>query len=1043
MYNAYITGTEQQAREYSKSLQTLFLNRFHGKGGLVAILSIIKSLTENFPPPPDKDATSADTERRLSIAANLKRAFHLIKLFTTESMINDSPQSAHLTNRDRHKESGHYFLMSAFLTDTRASCLPVLTNMLSLLNKLDKPVAQPLLSTLSDLILGGPEEFQTEHNKPDGEPSEDIIQRICLHGFDRAEAYAALMTHNNGENAALHYLHNRRANITNSPPVPNERPFPGDYSPGVTLSPMFFPTTGELPVPNFALQPETFGASADSHMEIDTPNPESASTMDKGKGKEVPESRIETLTRLRAEFSANLENYITDILVYHPDLPFELARLIKSVGKWEPAEFRQEKMLELAARLASLEDDKATKAKEIAACAHVLGLLLNEPRYYNSAESGIVEFLDSFVGFLTIEEGMETPWIASVAFIIEVVIREVEWRQCRKKYDPTHAPPEVAEIEPEFYERLLAKLIDVLKSDLTDETVIVCVLRLLVHLTREGKYSQIFRERNGIQALLQLNHKYAGKNTLKISESSIIIIRHVVEDDKIVLATMRSVIQNVLDMGANRGRHVDLNELLRNKFPEVLRNPELFGHAVEQLAKLFPGWTSSHPNNHKLTKKQPDAPTAANPETAKLDAEAESKESKPVPPETPKKSTLELNYSTGVVQTLLTELLNHHADTETAPKKDVAPVVGTNGSPPEGETNPVPNVPRTKLTPDECKEYAYTLFLLQAIAELVGSYNNCKLEFVNYSRRGQIRDPQTPSKPRSMMLNYLLNDLLPTGSVSSSSVPSQDMDFEKKRGISMLVANVVQSLCKKTPEFYEHDERPDLLVTVRKFVLEGIARSFKEILATVGPAQLRYSRYTSLADLCRKLLSTQSPYVPPTYAMDGFGTSEMAKLMFEKGFIGLLTSVVADIELDFPEVRVVVNDILASLKDLTTYVNRLATNSSIELGNTSGDVDEISTASSVSEEEEEMQDRDETPDVFRNSALGMLQGVVEDDGRNHHHHLHHHHLGFHEYHDEEMDYDEEDDEDDDDDDDLDETGSEDEEMDEDGEDDMNVRPILI
>jgi E3 ubiquitin-protein ligase HUWE1 len=163
----------------------------------------------------------------------------------------------------------------------------------------------------------------------------------------------------------------------------------------------------------------------------------------------------------------------------------------------------------------------------------------------------------------------------------------------------------------------------------------------------------------------------------------------------------------------------------------------------------------------------------------------------------------------------------------------------------------------------------------------------------------------------------------------------------------------------------------------------------------------------------------------------------MAKLMFEKGFIGLLTTVVADIELDFPDVRSVINDILASLKDLTAYVNRLASNSTIELGNTSGDVDEISTASSVSEEAEEMQDRDETPDVFRNSALGMLQGVVEDNGHNHHHHLHHH-LGYQDY-DEEMDYDEDDEDEDDEDDDLDESGSEDEEMDVVDVDDMNVR----
>ena len=167
--------------------------------------------------------------------------------------------------------------------------------------------------------------------------------------------------------------------------------------------------------------------------------------------------------------------------------------------------------------------------------------------------------------------------------------------------------------------------------------------------------------------------------------------------------------------------------------------------------------------------------------------------------------------------------------------------------------------------------------------------------------------------------------------------------------------------------------------------------------------------------------------------MDIASSSEMAKLMFEKGFVGLLTNVVADIELDFPDVRVVINDILSSLKDLTISINRLAANSSFEAGTAIGDIEEISTASSVSEEAEEMQDRDETPDVFRNSALGILQGVVEDAG----HRNHHHHLDFHDY-DEEMEYDEDEEDDDEDEDDL-ESGIEDSEMEEDDVDDeMNV-----
>ena len=1028
-------GVDTGQPGYDKSLQTLLVSRFHSKGGLTALLDIVKSLAESLPSL-DKD-NPADNERLLSTAANLKKLFSLIRLFTTDSIINESPQSGYLTNRDRFKDQSNYFLVSTFLTDTRATCLPVLTDLLSLLNNLDKATTQPLLMTLCDLILGGPEEFHSDAGKYENEPEEDTLQRLSQHGFDRGHAYAALMAHGNVEAAALEYLLSRRNVVP--PPQPGDMsrspspPFNARMDEFEQLAPPFPELPGQPVNPQGDIHAMDIDPSDESRMDIDPPNPEatSNSSADKGKATEIVETRAETLARLRTEFSSNLENYVTDILVYHPDLRFELARLIKSVGKWESNEWIQERMMELAARLASMEYDKPTKAKEIAACAHVLGLLLSEKRYYDNAEANIVGFLDSFVGFLSVEEEMETPWISSVSLIIEIILREIEWRQCKKRQDPTFNI-DIPEIGPEFYHRLLDKLIDILKSDLVDDTVILCVLRLLVRLTRDGQYARIFREQNGIQSLLQLNHRHAGKTTVKVTDPSIIIIRQIVEDDKIILATMRSVVQAVLDGSANRGRYIDLSELLRNKYAEVLRDPDLFSHAMEQLAKLV-GWSSSNPNSHKLSKKQSEQAIA---DTPKLENDVEVKDAKPVPPETPKKSTLELSYSSGVVQILLTELLSHHADAIPSTKREEAPVSSNTNSVQGTDSNNVAlNQSHTKLNPEESKEYAYTLFLLQALSELLGSYNNSKLEFVNYSRRGQSREPLTPSKPRSMMLNYLLNDLLPTGNASYTAHASQDMDLERRRGISQLVASVISSLCKKTPEFYEHDDRPDLLVNVRKFVLEGIAKSLKETLASTGPAQQRYSRYTSLAELCRKLLSSQTPLAMAQMPIDVASSFEMAKLMFEKGFVGLLTSVVADIELDFPDVRVVINDILSSLRDLTTSVNRLAATSSFDAGSATGDVEEISTASSVSEEEEEMQDRDETPDVFRNSALGILQGEVEDNG--HRSHNHHHHLDYQEY-DEAMDYD--DDEDDDDDNDDLESGSDDSEMDEeeDGDDEMNV-----
>jgi E3 ubiquitin-protein ligase HUWE1 len=525
---------------------------------------------------------------------------------------------------------------------------------------------------------------------------------------------------------------------------------------------------------------------------------------------------------------------------------------------------------------------------------------------------------------------------------------------------------------------------------------------------------------------LKTVHRHAGKPGLKLYDPSIIIIRNIVEDDKVVLATIRSSILHALEHSGQRGRPIDLTELLRNKHAEVLRNPLFFSQAIEQTAKLYQ-WSSATPAIRRLAKAQSN--NTAESSIGKDDNLPEGKDGKSAIFDTPKKPTLELGYSSGVVQILLTELLAHQSESS-ATSKDLS-IVSTSSdkSAESGNVNgtSTPSNP-PKLQQEEMKHYAYTLFLLQTLSELLGSYNNCKLEFVNYSRRGQPREPLTPSKPRSMMLNYLLNDLLPTGNASYTTHNWGDTNLAKKRGISVLATSVISSLCKKTAESYEADERPDLLPSVRKFVLEGIARSLKDTLASSGPAQMRYSRFTSLAELCRKLLVSQPPLPLASLQAEVTSSADIAKLMFEKGFVGLLTNVVSDIELDVPDVRVIVNDILACLRDLTASVNRLAANSAIDAGAATGDIDEISIASSVSEDE--MQDRDDTPDVFQNSALGILQGVVDDEDER----------DEYDDYDEEMDYEDEDDEEEDDGGGLNRSGSESEEADDDDDDgdDMHV-----
>jgi E3 ubiquitin-protein ligase HUWE1 len=97
--------------------------------------------------------------------------------------------------------------------------------------------------------------------------------------------------------------------------------------------------------------------------------------------------------------------------------------------------------------------------------------------------------------------------------------------------------------------------------------------------------------------------------------------------------------------------------------------------------------------------------------------------------------------------------------------------------------------------------------------------------------------------------------------------------------------------------------------------------------------------------------------------------------MYEKIFIAVLTSSIADIDLNFPNTKRAVKYILRPLRLLTQTAIELTDDFTASATPGQIDEDEISTASSVSDLNNE---REETPDLFRNSTLGMLEPGRED-----------------------------------------------------------------
>jgi E3 ubiquitin-protein ligase HUWE1 len=353
----------------------------------------------------------------------------------------------------------------------------------------------------------------------------------------------------------------------------------------------------------------------------------------------------------------------------------------------------------------------------------------------------------------------------------------------------------------------------------------------------------------------------------------------------------------------------------------------------------------------------------------------------------------------GVIHFLLCELLNYKdvEDKEPAPTlagpSATEKATSTNGDVPMAGTSSVPEAslpkeakpskPHSKqeFKSEEHPIYIYRCFLLQCLTELLGSYNRTKIEFINFKRSAPPQ-PMTPSKPRSSVVNYLLFDLIPIGTLEST--PS--ISLSKKTNTSLWADNLITALLTKTGEHplikerepSDGDDEQDLLF-VRRFVLENILKAYKEASTSNEPLDTKYARMYSLAELMEHIMNEKDKSDGAPQPRDSLSTHshlQLRRLMFEKGFIAALTASIADVDLNFPGAKRSIKQILKPVKILTNTAVQLSDLGLISATPGQGEDDDIESATSVSDVENE---REETPDLFRNSTLGMFEPGRGDD----------------------------------------------------------------
>ena len=749
----------------------------------------------------------------------------------------------------------------------------------------------------------------------------------------------------------------------------------------------------------------------------------------------------------RRTLQTDLVDRSLDVIRAHPNSVFEVSELIQAtILKPENEERRTEVGEVLANALMSYAlDDESKKAngRSIAAYAHLLSLLLQDRLFYRATVKTLKDSIKEYLSFLELPAASSNeelpPWIPYILLIFEILLAddqqpvEIHWTAPNTENDAIEEP-DWKEKEPnlsnEDRSELLVDILRILPRIGQEESLAVSVLRILVILTRDHAIAKRIGERQNLQCLFVMAKQLCGVGSIRlkqsrISDSLLIILRHIIEDEDTIRQMMASEIR-LFFAATQRNRSVEIHTYIRNLAHVALRSPKLFIDTTNELVKLARWVTASNEGPPRqwhvvLKSLSPDAPTAAEDEaessvepTVQATEDLSISDVKPSTESTdramldaakPAASEVKvpvLENPDGVIHFLLCELINYREVEDKSPPaaqpaKESKPA-GEAAAPGNDATSPTSSsdaqsaenkdkdkkATRPVFKPEDHPIFVYRCFLLNCLAELLQSFNRAKVEFINFKRSAPLQT-NTPVKPRSSILNFMLNDLL-CPNVSAIT----DLIMLKKKGatsiqtqavLAALVASTVENPVERDRNKFEYDNEPDLLF-VRRFVLDTVLRAYKEAASSGESFEVRYTKMVSLAELMSQITGEKDKENPANARglPDSAPTRshvQLKRLMYEKGYLAALTASIADVDVSYPHVKRSIKYILRILRTLTKTAIHLSQNGILPEATSQDQMeDDIASASSLSDADS---DREETPDLYRNSSLGLLEGPHEDE----------------------------------------------------------------
>ncbi|KAK0461087.1 uncharacterized protein EV420DRAFT_1746494 [Desarmillaria tabescens] len=917
-------------RTTTSTLHTVQVLAFYRAGGLEAVFEVCRSFTssiESIASIKEEVRSEAEASELSHAYGGLKVALHLVHPLISSKPLFDSGQTALLVSRDVRESEPEYFEPHNFLVRLRTACLPFLRGIWEAPWLIQAPlfVSRFVVQSVLELINGDSEETKGESElgplptgitRPSG-LDENRIRQLTDMGFPRSAAERALTRTHNNVNAATELL------------LAHPFPFPPDPEPTAR------PASAEIPAPT--AQSDDSSPAPESSDAASTPLPETPT------GKTNEEWQKE-LNEAREPLKAGISRQALLLVDEHLSLIFDL-----HVAFIRPSSVHQRKAVQ------DLVDDIKSfspyaydvQEQPLANRCRLLALVLCETPSSLSPELRTT-LMDSLLALLLSNPVSINPdhpsiprWLAAHLLVTEALFTladEPRSITVPKEGEPvvpegiSTGPPltEARTIVFDFCMRLLA--IPDLPSD-----ELLSTLRLLVLLTRDHTVASHFVSRDGLDMLFRRLRASAVNGS---SSYIATILRHLVEDVSVVNKIMHQSIKRYFTQ--LRGRLSEPSMYVRNCSAMGLRNSELFIEATKSLCQLSSPYS---PNPHLSLRGDvvDDKAVASVDADMQVDGHAAA-HAKPS------------DSAAATVHFLIGELI---ATSRTTVEKEEA----------EQKAND-----STELSSSDAKDKTqYMCFLMQCLTELLFSYDACKFAFLSYSsKKSRSHGKEAVNKSRTATLNFFLSDLIAYETIN----PQPDADCRQRMQVCNWAMSVLVALCVDSSSTHEPKDVPSSLVSVRKTVLDAIGKSIKDLPASDN-LEARYGRLLALADLCHRLLTVRFNNSASRKQHDE-GPTHMAKVMLEKNFVSTLTSALSEVDLNYPNVRGLVISILRPLEHLTKIAIKMSRTTS----KGRDVIDEVKAESVVSMDSDDSdgpeETREETPDLYRNSALGIYGGEMED-----------------------------------------------------------------